>query len=384
MLPTAAAPATVTIEGLHGQLVTFPADSEALHGGQVRQTVGGDKDSDEDSDSEEEGTDDDNEEAGGYQQLPFEPVLVGGDAEATNGYEQADAAAGVGIMQAYSGAAVGDMQAEAGGAHANVQFDTGAAAGNAQAFAGGAVQFFAGAAAGNAQGVAGAAEGNAQVAAANVLPTKRLRSALHLCCVYVMAVPDVHHATMNRNLVAEMDDMRNTMAILQENHAATAQIEQERDALRGEVAVLHAQIRMLQSRTIDGVEAVDFDNPQIDVEKLPKVDGKIHIPTILSDDEVFAVEWPMAHWKGQNSPSLDTVELNNRNCVTEKTAVCASWLKEWLERDPAVFKADVPQGFEMGTAYSGKDKLKVRILIEGWKAYLFPSGVPQVEYWPPA
>ncbi|CAI5481488.1 unnamed protein product [Closterium sp. Yama58-4] len=492
------------------------------------ESVGGNEADDKESDSSEEEDDEIDEDGGGYKQLPFEPVLVGGDAEVATGYEQAKDGGGVGNLQAYSGAALGDMQADAGGADGNGQFVTGAAAANAQAYAAGAdgnVEFFAGATAGNAHAVAGAADGNmqlfaggaagnahavagapagdTQVAAGDALPTRGRRTAL----------PGAHHATMY--LLAEIDDMHNTMSILHENQASLTQVEQERDALREEVSVLHTKIRLLQSKSIDGVEVVDFDDPQIDVEKLPKVDGKIHIPTILSDDEVFTVrflpflavsraqknvlhvyvvmmtagpaakmqfypewadmvplmvrkyyrlgvckdlyyfvaggdakkeaaamdkiankrqtmnktfklygcgagggvseekwpelkrvglnpttksplkipalgyvchvvEWPMAHRKGRNSPSLDTVELNNRNSVTEKTAVCVSWLNEWLEREPGLFKADVPPGFEMGTAFSGKDELKVRILIEGWEAFFFPSGVPLVDDWPPA
>ncbi|CAI5963486.1 unnamed protein product [Closterium sp. NIES-64] len=185
----AAAPATVTIEGLHGQLVTFPADSEALRGGQGWRFVGGDEDTDEESDSAEE-EDDVAEDVGGNQQLPFEPKLVGGDAEAVNGYEQGDAGAGV-----------GNMQADGRGANGNGQLVTGGASGNAQAFAGGSdgnVELSAGATTGNAQAVTGAP------AARNVLPTRGHRSALS----------DARHAAVNRQLEAELEDLRNTLAVM--------------------------------------------------------------------------------------------------------------------------------------------------------------------------
>ncbi|CAI5965105.1 unnamed protein product [Closterium sp. NIES-65] len=234
----AAAPATVTIEGLHGQLVTFPADSEALRGSQGWRSVGGDEDTDEESDSAEE-EDDVAEDVGGNQQLPFEPVLVGGDAEAVNGYEQGDAGAGV-----------GNMQADGRGANGNGQLVTGGASGNAQAFAGGSdgnVELSAGATAGNAQAVTGAP------AARNVVPTRGHRSARNVTC-----------------------------------QKTQQQIEKERDELQQQVSELRDEIQAFRSgaREIDGPD--DVDDPRINIDKLPKVEGKIHIPTSLSNDEAFA------------------------------------------------------------------------------------------------
>ncbi|CAI5990556.1 unnamed protein product [Closterium sp. NIES-65] len=81
------------------------------------------------------------------------------------------------------------------------------------------------------------------------------------------------------------------------------------------------------------------------------------------------VEWPLENHKGKKGhASLDNNETNNRNNVHAKTRVVAAWLKETLEREPATFKIDEPMGFEMGIG-------KVRILIEGYELFFFPSGV---------
>ncbi|CAI5934433.1 unnamed protein product [Closterium sp. NIES-64] len=88
------------------------------------------------------------------------------------------------------------------------------------------------------------------------------------------------------------------------------------------------------------------------------------------------VEWPLENHKGKKGhASLDNNETNNRNNVHAKTRVVAAWLKETLEREPATFKIDEPMGFEMGVG-------KVRILIEGYELFFFPSGVVPTP-WPP-
>ncbi|CAI5959582.1 unnamed protein product [Closterium sp. NIES-65] len=186
------APGTVTIAGLHGQLVTFPADSEALRGGfhhsQVEEgddggvEAGGEEghaESEEDDDHEGEEQEDGEDAAGdeNQQQPHFEPVLPA--------------------------------------AHA------------------------------------GAAVGNGAAPCENQVPIRGARSARkHI-------VPDAHHAAINRRLEAELEDLRNTLAAFRSG-----------------------------THAIDGPD--DVDDPRINMDRLPKVDGKIHIPTSLSDDEAFA------------------------------------------------------------------------------------------------
>ncbi|CAI5934210.1 unnamed protein product [Closterium sp. NIES-64] len=213
------APGTVTIAGLHGQLVTFPADSEALRGGfhhsQVEEgddggvEAGGEEghaESEEDDDHEGEEQEDGEDAAGdeNQQQPHFEPVLPA--------------------------------------AHA------------------------------------GAAVGNGAAPCENQVPIRGARSAL----------PDAHHAAINRRLEAELEDLRNTLAVMQYNQTTQQQIEKERDELRQEVSALRDEIQAFRSgtHTIDGPD--DVDDPRINMDRLPKVDGKIHIPTSLSDDEAFA------------------------------------------------------------------------------------------------
>ncbi|CAI5535357.1 unnamed protein product [Closterium sp. Naga37s-1] len=88
------------------------------------------------------------------------------------------------------------------------------------------------------------------------------------------------------------------------------------------------------------------------------------------------VEWPLENHKGKKGyASLDNNETNNRNNVHAKTRVVAAWLKKTLDREPATFKIDEPMGFEMGVG-------KVRILIEGYELFFFPSGVVPTP-WPP-
>ncbi|CAI5460478.1 unnamed protein product [Closterium sp. Yama58-4] len=237
-------------------------------------------DGDEDSDSEEEESYEAAEEAGD-QQLPFEPVLVDGDAGAAVGYEQVDVGGDLGNIDACAGDALRDMQAVAGGAASNVQAIAGAGVGNTQAFAGVAI--------GSVQADAGDADGYVQLIAGAVAGNFQAIVGVGVGNIQAYVEPDAHHAAANRNLQAEIDDMRNTMSILHENQTSLIHVEQEWDALREEVAVLHKKIRVLKSKSHSGVEAMDYDNPDIDMEKLPKVDGKIHIPSSLSDDDAFAV-----------------------------------------------------------------------------------------------
>ncbi|CAI5536103.1 unnamed protein product [Closterium sp. Naga37s-1] len=102
-------------------------------------------------------------------------------------------------------------------------------------------------------------------------------------------VPDAHHAAINRKLESELEDLRNTLAVMQYNLTTQQQIELERDELRREVAALRDEILAFRSgaHAMDGPD--DVDDPRINMDKLPKVDGKIHVPTSLSDNDAFMV-----------------------------------------------------------------------------------------------
>ncbi|CAI6001040.1 unnamed protein product [Closterium sp. NIES-65] len=206
-----------------------------------------------------------------------------------------------------------------------------------------------------------------------------------------------HHFREAQQLEAQLRDLQNTVstlnAQLQEARARIKAVEAERDSLKTQLESMQRQLSAEVAGTSSDVGTLrDPSDPLVRMENVqfqPHLVRKYIAEGTTQDeyylfmggnskriDRALKVEWPLENHKGKKGhASLDNNETNNRNNVHAKTRVVAAWLKETLEREPATFKIDEPMGFEMGIG-------KVRILIEGYELFFFPSGVVPTP-WPP-